>query len=183
MSGINTTAFIASIFGVDPINLPRNSVVTPWVDPAAGRPLMWEEYLPQAIDQSNPWKGRKLAASVVRTTKKNGEPFGRTDWKPYADMVVAPRTFAPAPVAAPQFQQPPMQYNPNVPPQFAPPPQQWAGQPMQGQQPPQYPQQPMQQAPQQPGQWPQQGPTPGAPPPQQWPGQPPGALPPGSWGR
>ena len=105
MSGINTTAFIAAVFGVDPVKLPKNSLAAPWVDPRAGRSLTWTEYAMESIRDDNPWKDRKVACSVVATTKKNGDPFSRHDWQPYDTMVIRERA-APASVAAPAYPAP-----------------------------------------------------------------------------
>jgi hypothetical protein len=172
MSGVNWSAYVAAIHGVQPTALPKNSIVAPWPDAQYGRPLSWDEYGQLATADNNPWAGRKVGCAIMKIQTGAGDDFPRHDWTPAAEMVIPQRQQAPAPpqqaFGAPQaaFTQPPMAIPQQA---FGAPPQPAPGAPWGGPQggAPQAPPQGFQQAPQQTFGAPPQPGAPGAP----WGGQ------------
>ena len=204
--------FLASVFGYDPLQLPKDSPVAPWADPSGQAPS-WESVAQASIDPSQPLVGRELGCTVVQIKTGQGKPWSLHTWSPIGNFVIPPsvppllfpnpvKGGAPAGVAPPPGWGPPPAGAPQVmagpppasaiPAQAGYPPQ--PGYPLQPGYPPQAPPMPPQAAP--PAQYPPQaapvGPpaqyAPQAAPPAQYPPQAAPAGPPaphtpaGSWG-
>jgi hypothetical protein len=163
--GKHLCGLISSIYGYDPLTLPKDSAVAPWTELVNGQQVnvAWADYIQWSCSEQNPFANRKVGCNVRTTETAAGNDFSLHTWIPYDKMIIpaaAPITVA-RPV--PQMQQP-MQLQgggfapPGSAPGFAPAPQQPGFAPQQPQ--------PSFGPPQQPGFAPQQ-PQPSFGPPQQ----------------
>lgn len=91
MRGKNIAGYITAVFGFDPAQLPKDSVVAPWIDPSAGRNVSWGEYAPWVAGEENPFAGREVGCRV-RTilTQETKSEFSQHIWVPIQMMVIPP---------------------------------------------------------------------------------------------
>ncbi len=94
--GRHMAGFLASVFGVDPGTLKKDSTTTPW----DGR--TWTEYAGWSVSEANPLAGRKVGCRVQEIAKKDGDPFSLHTFSPYETMIIpAVRTVTPKVEPAP----------------------------------------------------------------------------------
>lgn len=91
MRGKNVTGFLCAVFGVDPTQLPKDSVVAPWVDQNAGRNVEWAEYANWSVQENNPLAGAQVGCRVVTVqTQATGDDFSVHQWVPMSLMTIGP---------------------------------------------------------------------------------------------